>query len=207
MPDNFKPADENNPYADYHAANLYAFVKTHGVAKPGTTSFLYSNLGFGLLGQALADRAGTTYPALLKAEVTGPLGLRETVIALSPELQGRLIAGHDGDHKPAHTWDLDGFAGAGGIRSTASDVLTYLEANLHPETVKPVGGFAAGKTLSAALTQDHELRADAAGGMRIAPGVAVCAGDWRLLAQWGDRRVQLVRVLQPQGRLRGGCFV
>jgi D-alanyl-D-alanine-carboxypeptidase/D-alanyl-D-alanine-endopeptidase len=34
--------------------------------------------------------------------------------------------------------------------------------------VKPAGGFAGSKTLSAALVQDHELHADAVGGMRIA---------------------------------------
>jgi serine-type D-Ala-D-Ala carboxypeptidase/endopeptidase len=168
MPDNFHPADENNPYADYGAANLYAFLKEHGVAKPATTSFLYSNLGFGLLGQALADRAGTAYPELLKAQVTGPLGVRDTVVTLSPEQQGRFISGHSGEHKPAHAWDLVALAGAGAIRSTAGDMLTYLEANLHPETVKPAAGFAGSKTLSAALVQDHELRADAVAGMRIA---------------------------------------
>ena len=168
MPDNFHPTDQNNPYADYGSANLYAFMKEHGVAKPATTSFLYSNLGFGLLGQALADRAGLTYPELLKAQVTGPLGLRETVVKLTPEMQARFIAGHDGDHKPAHAWDLDALAGAGAIRSTAGDMLTYLEANLHPETVKAAGGFAGSKTLSAALVQDHALHADAVMGMRIA---------------------------------------
>jgi len=168
MPDNFHPADESNPYADYRAANLYAFMKEHGVAKPATTSFLYSNVGFGLLGEALADRAGTTYPELLKAQVTGPLGLHETMIALTPALQARFVPGHDGDHKPAHAWDLDALAGAGAIRSTGADMLAYLEANLHPEAVKPVAGFAAGKTLSAALVQDHELRADVAPGTRIA---------------------------------------
>src|ERR1035438_6027612 len=35
IPDNFKPADPSNPYADYGAPNLYAFVAQHGVAKPG----------------------------------------------------------------------------------------------------------------------------------------------------------------------------
>ena len=168
MPDNFHPADERNPYADYRASNLYAFMKEHGVAKPAATSFLYSNVGFGLLGEALAERAGTTYPELLKAQVTGPLGLHETMIALTPALQARFIPGHDGDHKPAHAWDLDALAGAGAIRSTGADMLAYLEANLHPEAVKPVAGFAAGKTLSAALVQDHEVRADVAPGTRIA---------------------------------------
>ena len=167
MPDNFHPADKDNPYADYRAANLYEWVGKHGVAKEGTPGFLYSNLGFGLLGQALADRAGMAYPELLKAEVTGPLGLKDTVVSLSPEQMGRFIAGHDGDHKPAHAWDLVGLAGAGAIRSTGGDMLTYLEANLHPDEVKPAHGYEDGKTLAAALMQDHELHADAMG-MRIA---------------------------------------
>ncbi len=168
MPDNFKPADPNNPYADYSAANLYAFIAKQGVLRPAKPDFLYSNLGFGLLGQALAVRSGLSYPALLKEEVTGPLGLKDTTIALTAEQQARFIPGHAGDHGPAHAWDLDAFAGAGGVRSTASDMLTYIEANLHPETLKPAGKSAAAHTLSAALTQQHELRADALPGTRIA---------------------------------------
>jgi hypothetical protein len=35
---------------------------------------------------------------------------------------------YDGEHKPAHAWDIPALAGAGAIRSTAGDMLTYLEA-------------------------------------------------------------------------------
>jgi CubicO group peptidase (beta-lactamase class C family) len=168
MPDNFKPADPANPYADYRPANLYEFLAKQGVARPANPGFLYSNLGFGLLGQALAVRSALPYPALLKEEVVDPLGLKDTTVALTPEQQARFIPGHSGDHKPAHAWDLDALAGAGAIRSTAGDMLTYLEANLHPEALKPSGKSAAASTLSAALTQQHQLRADAMGGNRIA---------------------------------------
>ncbi len=168
MPDNFAPADNANPYADYDAKKLYAFIAKHGVAKPADAGFLYSNLGFGLLGQALADRAGMPYPALLKQEVTEPLGLKDTTVALSADQLARFIPGHTADHQPAHAWDLDAVAGAGAIRSTAGDMLAYLEANLHPEAVKAHGDSATAKTLSAALTQQHELRADAMPGTRIA---------------------------------------
>jgi D-alanyl-D-alanine-carboxypeptidase/D-alanyl-D-alanine-endopeptidase len=123
MPDNFAPVNPANPYADYHAANLYAFLAKQGVAKPAQTEFLYSNVGFGLLGQALAVRAGTTYPDLLKAQIVDPLGLQDTAIALSPAQKARFIMGHNGDHQPASPWDLDAFAGAGAIRSTAGDML------------------------------------------------------------------------------------
>jgi D-alanyl-D-alanine-carboxypeptidase/D-alanyl-D-alanine-endopeptidase len=172
MPDNFKPADENNPYADYHATDMYAFLAKHGVERPDKATFLYSNFGFGLLGQALSARGGEPYPQLLKDEVLDPLGMHDTAIALSPEHQARFLPGHTGDHRPAHAWDLDAFAGAGAIRSTASDMLIYLEANLHPEQVKPANASTAAKTISAAIVQDHELRADALGGMNSSMKIA-----------------------------------
>ena len=167
MPDNFKPVDGENPYADYHAANLYEYLAKHGLAKPDKPGFLYSNLGFGLLGQALLVRAGTAYAALLAQELLEPLQMHDTTVELTPAQQARFVPGHTGDHHPAHAWDLDAFAGAGAIRSTASDMLTYLEANLHPEKVKPAHSSPAAKTIVAALVQSHELHADA-GGQKIA---------------------------------------
>ena len=158
MPGNFHPADPKNPYADYRPADLYSFLAFHGVSKPAAPQFLYSNLGFGLLGQALANRAGESYAALLQQEIAKPLGLKDTVVSLSPEQQVRFIEGHDADHRPAHAWNLDALAGAGAIRSTAADMLTYLEAQLHPEKLP---------ALATAIAQTHELRADAMGGMRI----------------------------------------
>jgi D-alanyl-D-alanine-carboxypeptidase/D-alanyl-D-alanine-endopeptidase len=169
MPDNFNPADKNNPYADYTAADMYAFIKKQGVTKPAKTEFLYSNLGFGLLGQALADRAGTAYPQLLQHQITTPLAMQDTVVTLSAEQQSRFIAGHDPHRQPAHAWDLVAFAGAGAIRSTAADMLTYLEANLHPDKLpSTVTATPDGKTLAAALAQSHELHNDAMSGLKIA---------------------------------------
>lgn len=167
LPANLNPRDKGNPYADYTAANLYAFLAERGVAKPADAEFLYSNLGFGLLGHALAVHEKSTYAALLEREVTAPLGLRDTVIALSAEQQKRFIQGHDQNHRPTEPWDLGALEGAGAIRSTAGDMLTYLEANLHPEAVKLSAQSGAALTLSTALKLEHQLRADAFGGMKI----------------------------------------
>ncbi len=169
MPDNFAPTDPNNPYVDYHPANLYQFIAKHGVAKPVGAAFLYSNLGVGLLGQALADRAAMPYAGLVKEQVTAPLLLRDTVVSLSPEQQQRFIQGHTADHSPAHAWDLDALAGAGAIRSTAGDMLTYLEANLHPDKLPPATTASPhGSTLPAAFAQSHQLRTEAGPGLQIA---------------------------------------
>ncbi len=169
MPDNFHPADKNNPYADYDAKALYAFIAKHGVAHPADAPFLYSNLAVGLLGQGLANRANVPYPTLLHDQVTGPLNMRDTTIALTPELQARFIAGRDGNGRPAHAWDLDALAGAGGIRSTAADMLTYLQAQLHPDQL-PASVLAtpSGKTLAAAIRDSHVIHAEVGGGTHIA---------------------------------------
>ena len=162
MPDNFHPADPKDPYADYRAANLYEFIGKHGVGKPANAEFNYSNLGLGLLGQALANRADVTYPELLRAEVSGPLGLKDTVVRLSPEQEKRFAIGHTVPGKVTPAWNLDALAGAGGIRSTVGDMLTYVEAQLHPETVKSSG------TLAGALRMSHELRSDSMPAMKVA---------------------------------------
>ena len=94
---------------------------------PTQTEYVYSNLGFGLLGQALSNRAGVPYSALLEQEVTGPLGMKDAVISLSPEQQARFIAGHNSAHQPAHAWNFDALAGLGAIRSSAPDMLMYLQ--------------------------------------------------------------------------------
>jgi CubicO group peptidase (beta-lactamase class C family) len=159
LPDNMHPADRTNPYVDYTAADLYAFLARKTVARPAQTQFLYSNLGFGLLGQALSNRAGISYPALLQQEVAAPLGLKDTGALLSPEQQARIIPGHDHDHRPAHAWDFDALAGCGAVRSTAPDMLAYLQANLHPENLKLTVSSPAAATLSGALVQSHQLRA------------------------------------------------
>jgi serine-type D-Ala-D-Ala carboxypeptidase/endopeptidase len=169
MPDNFKPSNPENPYADYGAANLYQYFAEHGLEKTANPKFLYSNLGVGLLGQALANRAGMKYPTLLAQEVTEPLALRDTTVTLSAEQQRRFIEGHTADHRVAHPWDLDALAGAGAIRSTANDMLTYLQAQLHPDKLPPSRAQKA-QTLGAAIKLTHELRADANPEMQIGFG-------------------------------------
>jgi D-alanyl-D-alanine-carboxypeptidase/D-alanyl-D-alanine-endopeptidase len=169
LPDNLHPSDPKNPYADYSDALLYAFISKHGVGRAADAPFGYSNLGVGLLGQALADRAGKPYAALLREQITDPLEMHDTGIELSPEMKARFIEGHDGRGGSAGGWDLNSLAGAGGIRSTAADMLTYLEAQLHPERLpaKALAG-GAGKTLPAAIAASHVIRAEVGPGVHIA---------------------------------------
>ncbi len=53
----FKPEDPDNPFADYTKERLYIYLRYRGLRKCADFGFIYSNLGFGLLGHALATRA------------------------------------------------------------------------------------------------------------------------------------------------------
>ena len=77
------PASGDNPYAAYTVEQLYAFLSSYTLHYDPGTHYEYSNLGFGLLGHALALRAGSSYEDLLVSRVCEPLGLRDTCISLS----------------------------------------------------------------------------------------------------------------------------
>jgi serine-type D-Ala-D-Ala carboxypeptidase/endopeptidase len=130
MPDNFAPKDPANPFADYTVAQLYGFLTGFVPRFDPGTHYEYANLGFGLLGHALALRAGRSYEDLVVDRICTPLGLDSTRITLSASMRGRMAQGHDRALDPVANWDLPTLAGAGALRSTANDLFTFLEACL-----------------------------------------------------------------------------
>lgn len=130
MPDNFRPADAGNPYADYTVAQLYEFLSSHELQRDIGAEVEYSNLGTGLLGHALTLSQETDYETLVSRRLLEPLEMSDTSITLSPSQQERLAVGHSVQLRPVANWDLPTLAGAGALRSTVNDMLTFVEANL-----------------------------------------------------------------------------
>ena len=130
LPGNLKPKDGTNPYADYTVAQMYEFLASYELPRDIGTKYEYSNLGGGLLGHALALRAGQDYESLVRSRITAPLAMKDTGITLSPEMKARLAVGHDDKMRPAPNWDLPTLAGAGALRSSTNDLLTFLSANI-----------------------------------------------------------------------------
>ena len=125
MPSNFAPKDGANPYADYSVEQMYQFLSGYQLARDVGGQYEYSNFGGGLLGHVLARRAGMDYEALVKARITGPLGMRDTSITLTPAMKARLAGGHTQALEPAANWDVPTLAGAGALRSSANDVRSF----------------------------------------------------------------------------------
>ena len=129
VPDNLAPADPANPYADYDAKRMYAFLAGYKPPKP-PGEYEYSNYGAGLLGSLLAERAGKSYEQLVVERITKPLAMNDTKIQLTAADRARLAPPYDGSLQPNKNWDVTALAGAGAIRSTADDCLKLLEAAL-----------------------------------------------------------------------------
>jgi D-alanyl-D-alanine-carboxypeptidase/D-alanyl-D-alanine-endopeptidase len=130
LPSNFKPKDLFNPYADYSVDDLYQFLSGYTLPRDPGSEFEYSNLGAGLLGHLLAYRAGTDYESLIKTRITRPLSMPDTGITLSSSMKQRMATGHNTMLAPTANWDFPTLAGAGALRSSANDMLTFLEAFL-----------------------------------------------------------------------------
>jgi D-alanyl-D-alanine-carboxypeptidase/D-alanyl-D-alanine-endopeptidase len=122
--------DMSDPYADCSAAFLIENLSRIRPAAPGKR-FRYSNLGAGLLGLALSRHAGLDYAALVAREVITPLGLTAT------GLGGPVVQGHHANGKPAGPWDLADLAGAGGLRSTMTDLVRFVRAHYEESVITP----------------------------------------------------------------------
>jgi CubicO group peptidase (beta-lactamase class C family) len=152
-----------NPHADYGEDALFRdLAAARLLAVPGE-HFTYSTFGIGVLGHVLARHLGaatsrgmkrsagaTAYDAALRERVLVPLGLRATSQAVPAGAGRRHAVGHDDDGKPVPFWTWSALAGAGALRSTASDQLAFVRANLAAadETSKA--------PLAAALRRSHQ---------------------------------------------------
>jgi CubicO group peptidase (beta-lactamase class C family) len=120
-----------NPFANYTKEKLGTFLSDYVPEYEPGSRYQYANLGFALLGIALARRAGKSYEELLIARICAPLALRHTRITLTGDLRRHLAKGHSPENlKPAQLWDMPDLAGMGGVRSTARDLTVILKASM-----------------------------------------------------------------------------
>ena len=123
-----------DPYRHHSEEALLSAVRSGRLRRtPGTGRPAYSNSGFGLLGIALARRAGLTFAELVARDATDPLGLADTTSdGATSEQSTRTAVGHHRRRTPAAAWNLSALPGAGALHSTAADLLVWARAHLEP---------------------------------------------------------------------------
>lgn len=129
MPTNFFPSNPNNPYADYTFELAYEFMSTLELSRDIGEKYEYSNFGMGMLGHILELHNDKSYEDLLIERISNVYDMNDTRVVFTESMKERLAKGHS-NGREVENWDLPALAGAGAIRSTASDMIKYLKANI-----------------------------------------------------------------------------
>jgi serine-type D-Ala-D-Ala carboxypeptidase/endopeptidase len=128
MPDGLVSLSEL-PTLKYSDAQLYEFLARYEPPRQTGTKWDYSNIGYSLLGKALAARTAMDYETLLRTRVSVPLELTNTGVTFQG-LKTRLAAGHDASSQPTPPVStvpiMSVMMPAGAVLSTANDLLRLL---------------------------------------------------------------------------------
>lgn len=114
------------PYDDYTADLLFSYLKT-SMPQPGGQSN-YSNLGAGLAGVLAEKISGKSYHSLLNEYIFTPFKITfhpdSAIASATNKAQGYFM---NTDNKALY-WNADVLAPAGGLKCSASEMLSYLQS-------------------------------------------------------------------------------
>jgi CubicO group peptidase (beta-lactamase class C family) len=133
----FVSYDRYDPYRNYSVERLYNYLSNKMVLQPTPGEIRkYSNLDLALLGHILTLITGKSYEQLLFETICNPLGMQYTFVTFNDDSKRLLVQGRDENGKPINCGDnqITAFVGAGGIKSTAKDLVKYLRANMNDTT-------------------------------------------------------------------------
>lgn len=141
-----------NPYGE----NLEQLLDQARDVPLGTPRSRYSNLGFELLGHALARAAATTYPELVRQRIATPLELDCFYVpGTANELRPGALHGRSRRGRPRQPWTGEGLGPAGGIRASITSMARFTAAILGGSApgiaaLDPIASFGAGARIGAA---------------------------------------------------------
>lgn len=117
----------SNPYGE----TLDELLDQARGVRVGRPRARYSNLGFELLGHALAAAAGATYTDLVRDRITDPLDLSSMYAPITPDdLRPTALAGRTRTGRPRQPWTGEALAPAGGLRASITDMARLTAAML-----------------------------------------------------------------------------
>ncbi|MBK1790046.1 serine hydrolase domain-containing protein [Persicirhabdus sediminis] len=133
FPDNFmESCDPSDPYAHYDRYRLRTWLERVQLKGEAPFEFQYSNFGVALLAMVLTETYQKSWEVLIREKVTQPLGLVDTAVDLTDEQAQRFAPPYLGEMrvKPMR-WTA--VVAAGGLKSTAEDLVKFAQALLSPE--------------------------------------------------------------------------
>jgi len=149
-PTNLPHRLEQRSIEHYTTKDFLTWVSRWKPVSTPPAQYLYSNAGIGLLGYLIMTATTTTWDKQLDQDILAPLSMSDTALRPTPEQMKRMAKGHMHYGNDAPPWPVYAWYAAGGLRSTAQDMLNVGEANLGHTVVN-------GKPVSAELIAAMQL--------------------------------------------------
>src|SRR6476620_4144399 len=139
-PTNLPRGLERRSIESYTVKDFLTWASNYESGTQLPAAYKYSNAGIGLLSYLVATATGKTWEDQVNSEILQPLGMNDTTLRPTPEQQSRLAQGHNRAGQDAPRWPVYAWYAAGGLRSTAHDMISFGEAYLGYKEVnrKPV---------------------------------------------------------------------
>ncbi|PKL79948.1 MAG: hypothetical protein CVV27_01160 [Candidatus Melainabacteria bacterium HGW-Melainabacteria-1] len=117
------------PTREYRQEQLQDFLAAFRLTATPGRHFGYSSLGYGILGQRLANLQQMPLAQQLQ-QLSEDLGLADTLVYLSPEQRQRLLTGYIRRQPVPPANQGDGLIASGGLKASLADLLLWLQHQL-----------------------------------------------------------------------------
>ncbi len=116
---------------NYDRAQVVFFLQNWKPKQPIGSKYLYSNLGIGILGYVLSNIEKKPFEQVIVDDIALPLGMNSTYISIPPMDKNRYAIGYNKLGRITPEWQPGPWPAGGALKSTARDMLKFLEANLN----------------------------------------------------------------------------
>ena len=134
MPNNFSTSSEKNPlnpYKEYKVDDLETYLLDSLKINQDTKGkFLYSNLGFALIGYTLSKIDNQDYKSMFDSYIFSKYNMTNTTFK-KEEVNDLLVKGLNSQGNEVPNWDLQIFGPAGGVLSNAEDMAKFIIAQFN----------------------------------------------------------------------------
>lgn len=123
LPSNLDVTNQFDPYENYDQNSMYSFL-SHYTPRTVGQHFVYSNLGFGLLGDVLSSYKQKPYRSLIHDQILMPLGLKNTYFEVPNAQKQHMTKGYLGTQE-VPLWKFKVMDAAGGLKASIRDLQDY----------------------------------------------------------------------------------
>lgn len=94
------------------------------IVNPPSSKFVYANLGYGILGEVIAETTGKSFNDYMTEEIFIPMGMKQTTLDISSKTKNKLAKRYDikGNLIPFSFCDTPG---AGNVSTTIQDLIQF----------------------------------------------------------------------------------